>query len=200
MARSLRFLKQDRFGPPYFLAYRLHDARRYDVTASLGAIVGNEDADYRLAYAEARYGGRDIDNTDLNYQGAASSAPSDPEVLRQTFWQLTDTVYKGALSGWLEKKAKRATELITDPLDDFTLEASTVAVAVPTSPVYDGRKLRALVLRLSDVFRAYPDIQESNASATVSWARRSTALMTSTPKARLLVGRPSCRADCCASF
>ena len=172
MSRSLKGLRQDRFGPPYFLAYRLHDARRYDVSASLGALFSDEVDDYRFAYAEARYGGRDIDNTDLNYQGASSNAPFDPEVLRQIFWQLTDTVYKGALSGWLEKKAKRATELITDPLGDFSLEASTVSVAELAPPSFDREKIQSLVVRLSAVFRAYPEVQESNASATAVWARR----------------------------
>ncbi|HAZ07714.1 MAG TPA: peptidase U62 [Elusimicrobia bacterium] len=172
LARNLSRLKQDRFGPPYFLAYRLHDARRYDVGASLGEFVNDEVDDYRVAYVEARYGGSDIDNTDLNYQGVSAAAPADPAVLSQTFWQLTDQAYKGALSGWLEKKAKRATELVTDVLDDFSIEPSTVAVLFPAPPALDRDKLKGLARRLSEVFRDYPEVHESNASVTAFWARR----------------------------
>jgi len=172
MARSLKRLKQESFGPPYFLAYRLHDFRRYDVAAVLGAIVSDETEEYRTAYAEARYGGRDVDNIDINYQGLAAVAPTDPDVLRQIFWQLTDQAYKGALAGWLEKKAKLATELVGDPLDDFSLEPSTVSIEELPPPSLDREKLQGLARRLSDVFRSYPDVHGSNVSITSYWGRR----------------------------
>ena len=76
-----------------------------------------------MAYAEARYGDRSFDNTDLSYQGVNLPSPPEPDVLRQTFWTLTDQAYKGAVSGWLEKKAKRATELVAEQFDDFAPEA-----------------------------------------------------------------------------
>lgn len=172
MSRSLKRLRQDAFGPPYFLAYRLHDARRYEVSASLGAVVSEEKDDYRYAYAEARYGSRRIDNMDMSYQGAWQAAPADPGVLRQVFWQLTDSVYKGAIAGWLEKKAKRATELVAEPLDDFSSEASTVSVRdLPPSSI-DTARLAGLAARLSAVLRDDPAFLESSVSISAVWARR----------------------------
>lgn len=172
MTRSLQRLRQDEFGPPYFLAYRLNDARHYEVSATLGAIAGDDLEEYRVAYAEARYGDRTFDNTDLSYQGVNLPTPADPAVLRQTFWALTDQAYKGAVAGWLEKKAKRATELVTEPLDDFSPEAPQRKVEeVPRVSLHRSR-LRSLAVKLSAVFRGYPEIDESNVTIGAWWARR----------------------------
>jgi predicted Zn-dependent protease len=172
MTRSLARLRQDSFGPPYYLAYRLHDARHFETAATLGALAAEDLEEYRVAYVEARYGDRAIDNTDLSYQGAIASAPSDPELLRQTFWTLTDQAYKGAVSGWLEKKAKRATELVAEPLDDFSPQAAQKKSDSPSSPSLDRAALRRLATRLSAVFRDFPDIYESNVTVGAWWGRR----------------------------
>ncbi len=172
LARSLARLRDGTFGPPYFLAYRLHDARHYDVVASLGALLSDDLEEYRVAYAEARYGDSAFDNTDLSYQGVNLPSPMDPQVLRQTFWALSDQAYKGAVSGWLEKKAKRATELVTEPLDDFSPEPSVRKKEDLPRPRVDRARLRALAVRLSAVFRDYPDIHESNVDVGAWWVRR----------------------------
>ncbi len=172
LARSLSRLRQDAFGPPYFLAYRLHDARHYEVSATLGAVVGDDLEEYRVAYAEARYGDRTFDNTDLSYQGVNLPSPLEPDVLRQTFWALTDQAYKGAVSGWLEKKAKRATELVTEPLDDFSPEPPQRKVEEVPPASLDRTRMRDLAARLSGVFRDYPEVFESNVTIGAWWARR----------------------------
>ena len=172
MARSLERLRQDSFGPPYFLAYRLHDARHYEASASLGAPVAEDLEEYRVAYAEARFGDRTFDNVDLSYQGVNSPASLDPDVLRQTLWTMTDLAYKGAVSGWLEKKAKRATELVTDTLDDFSPEPPQRRTEDLPPPRLDRARLRALTARISRVFRDYPDVYESNVTLGAWWARR----------------------------
>lgn len=172
LARSLQRLRQDTFGPPYFLAYRLHDARHYEVAATLGALTADDLEEYRAAYVEARYGDARFDNTDLSYQGVNGPTPSDPDVLRQTFWALTDQAYKGAVSGWLEKKAKRATELVAEPLDDFSPEPPQKKVEDPRLPSLDRGRLRDLAKRLSLVFRGFPDVYESSVGIGAWWARR----------------------------
>jgi TldD protein len=172
LTRSLSRLHEDAFGPPYFLAYRLHDARHYEVAATLGAVVGDDLEEYRVAYAEARYGDRSFDNTDLSYQGVNIPAPPEPDVLRETFWTLTDQAYKGAVSGWLEKKAKRATELVAEPLDDFSPEPAQRKVEEVPAASLDRERLRSLAAEVSAVFRDYPDVYESNVTLGAWWARR----------------------------
>jgi predicted Zn-dependent protease len=172
MARSLQRLRQDEFGAPYFLAYRLHDARHYEVSATLGAVIGDDLEEYRVAYAEARYGDPAFDNTDLSYQGVNLPSPPEPDVLRQTFWMLTDQAYKGAVSGWLEKRAKRATEFVAEPLDDFSPEAPQKRVEESPAASLDRARLRELAMKLSAVFREFPDVYESNVTIGAWWARR----------------------------
>ncbi|MFI5346143.1 MAG: TldD/PmbA family protein [Elusimicrobiota bacterium] len=172
MARSLKRLSQDAFGPPYFLAYRLADARHYEVGATLGSIMADDLEEYRSAYAEARFGDRHLDNTDLSYQGVNGPAAPDPAVLRQTFWTLTDQAYKGAVAGFLEKKAKRSTELTADEQDDFSPEPPQRRVDSVPAPSLDRARLRGLAVRLSRAFYDYPDVYESNVGLGAWWARR----------------------------
>ncbi len=85
---------------------------------------------------------------------------------------MTDQAYKGAVSGWLEKKAKRATELVAEPLDDFSPEPPQRKVEEVPESSLDRARLRALAVKLSSVFRDYPDVYESNVTIGAWWARR----------------------------
>lgn len=172
MTRSMERLKQDAFGPPYFLAYRLTRILRWETAAYFGASTGGGDDDLRVLYVEARYGDRTLDNTDLSYHGWQGYAPEDPEALRQSLWTLTDGAYKSAVAGFLEKKARRATEYISEPLDDFSIEPSTSATR--SNPPYESEKpkLEALVSRLSAVFKKHPELIDGQASLSVKWTRR----------------------------
>ncbi|MEK7858371.1 MAG: metallopeptidase TldD-related protein [Elusimicrobiota bacterium] len=170
--RSMARLKQDDFGPPYFLAYRLHEVRRYELAASFGSVTQDGDDDYRALYVEARFGGRELDNTDLSYHGWQGFGGRSPQALRQQLWSLTDGAYKSALSGFLEKKAKRATEFVPDVLDDFSVEPSTGYASAQPFEEAERPALRGLTERLSAVFSGYPFIYESLASVQVRWGRR----------------------------
>lgn len=177
MERALGGLKQDPFGPPYFLAYRLTDERRYQVSAGYGSVLDEEEGEDRSLFVEARYGDRSLDNTDLSYQGWNGSAGRSPEVLRQNLWSLTDAAYKHALSGFLEKKAKRATEYIPEPLEDFSVEPAAVHASSLTAPVLEREAARGLAERLSRRLRRYPHVYDSWVGLRLRWTRR--YLMTS---------------------
>ena len=172
MRRNLAKLRQDEFGPPYFLAYRLIDGRRWEATAQQGAVYSETTEDARTAYVEARFGDRRFDNVDMNYHGFFGPASRDPEVLKQSFWLLTADAYRGALSAYLEKKAKRATELDAEPLDDFSDELPANAIEDAPPPALDKPRLRALLERLSRVFRDYPEAHDAQVAALWSWSRR----------------------------
>lgn len=85
---------------------------------------------------------------------------------------MTDQAYKGAVSGWLEKKAKRSTELVSDRIDDFSLETPQRKISATALPSLHRAYLRSLVQRLSRVFRDYPAAYESNVSLETWWSRR----------------------------
>lgn len=172
LARNLGKLRQDEFGPPYFLAYRLVETRRWEAMAQQGAIYSENDDDSRTAYVEARFGDRALDNVDLSYHGFHGPASRDPEVLKQSFWLLTADAYRGALSAYLEKKAKKAVEFESDRLDDFSVEAPAAAVEAVAPPALDKPRLRSLLERLSRTFRSSPEAHDAQVSLTWSWSRR----------------------------
>lgn len=172
LARNLGRLRQDEFGPPYFLAYRLVETRRWEGTAQQGAVYSESEEDSRTAYVDARFGDRSFDNVDLSYHGFYGPASRDPEALKQSFWLLTADAYRGALTAYLEKKAKRASELETDVLDDFSIEPPVRAVEALPAPDVDRARLRGVLERLSRVFRSYPDVHDAQVSATSVWSRR----------------------------
>ncbi len=170
--RSAKELKQDSFGPPYFLAYRLHEQRRWDVAASFGAAVQAGDAAFRVLYVESRFGDRALDNTDLSFHGLQGLAGGDAKSLRRQLWNLTDAAYKTALSGFLEKKARRATEFVPEVLDDFSVEPATAAAREGGFETFDREALTGLVERVSAVFRRHPFVYDSNVALQLRWARR----------------------------
>lgn len=172
MTRSLKRLKLDDFGPPYFLAYRLVDQKSYDVSATYGAVVTDGDDEDAALFVEVRYGDRKLDNTDLSYQGWHGSAALRGDVLRQNLWSLTDSAYKNSVAGYLEKKAKRATEFVPDVLDDFSIEAATQAYEPQAFPVFDRKRAQEVTEKVSAVFRSHPLVYDSRAVLRLRWGRR----------------------------
>ncbi|MBI3551264.1 MAG: TldD/PmbA family protein [Elusimicrobia bacterium] len=172
MDRSLKRLKLDDFGPPYFLAYRMVDDKAYDATAAFGSALSESEDDYGVLFVEARYGDKSLDNTDLSYQGWHGAAAKEASVLRQNLWNLTDSAYKNAVAGYLEKKAKRATEFIPDVLDDFSAEPATSYFEPQPAPSFDRARARAIVERISSVFRRHPLVFDSRVSLHLGWSRR----------------------------
>jgi TldD protein len=172
MARSLTRLRQDGFGPPYFMAYRLLDERRADVSASFGAVVREYRDEARRLFVEVRYGDRSLDNTDLSFRGWQGDGGRTPEVLRASLWRLTDEAYKNALAGYLEKKARRVTEFVPEKLDDFTVERPTTVVEPQGNPDLELDRARGLAERLSAVFKRFPEIYDCRATVEQTWSRR----------------------------
>jgi predicted Zn-dependent protease len=167
-------LRQEGFGPPYFLAYRLTDFRALEVEAAFGALTDDEVQETRVLYVEARVGDRVLDNTDLGFQGWNVAAGGAPEGLRAQLWTMTDKSYKSAVAGLLEKKAKRATEFIPEPLDDFSVEAATVSLAPAQRVDLEGERsrFREPLPRLSAAFREHAFVYDSHASARRHWSRQ----------------------------
>lgn len=172
LKRSLKGLRQDSFGPPYYLAYRLIERRRWDASAAYGAPVQEGQDRFRTLFVEARYGGPALDNTELGTQGISGQAPIEPPALRQALWNMTDAAYKQAVAGYLEKKAKRATELVAEPLDDFSKE-EPAAHARPGPPEPEGRaKALERAEGASAVFKRHPWVYNAIASVELDWSRR----------------------------
>lgn len=170
--RSLKKLKVDTFGPPYFLAYRLVESDVVRLVSSYGATLRGEREEERRLYVEARIGDESFDNTDLTYHGKSGSAAVEPMVLRHHLWNLTDEAYKAAVAGFLEKKAKKATELDREKLDDLSREPAYTASVPNPSLEFDARALRQLLQAASAQFKRWSWVQGSYAYLEIEQSRR----------------------------
>lgn len=170
LARSMKGLRLEGEGPPYFLLYRLVERRVRTWSASLGAPLGRSEREERTLYVEARVGSPKLDNTGPGYNGVSSQAPREGAALRHQLWRLTDAAYKSALAGWLEKKARRAVEPDPDGLPDFSPEAPARDEA-PT-PASEPGDWPERVRALSELFRGRPHLLDGHAYVDLPWTRR----------------------------
>lgn len=172
MNRSLKRLTVESFGPPYFVAYRLIENSVVRLVSSYGATVRSDREENRTLYVETRVGDESLDNTDLTYHGKSGSAAADPRVLRQHLWSLTDEAYKAAVAGFLEKKARKATELDRDKLEDLSREPVYTATVVNPPMDSDDRALRSAVQSASGQFKRFPWVHGSYVYLELEQARR----------------------------
>ncbi len=163
MQRSMKKLQFEEFKTPYFLAYRLIDARRSSLAARYGAIVQNQNTRNRFLYVELRYGTYDFDNTDQNFQGYFESAAldEDGEALRHRLWLLTDRAYKDSINSYLIKQGKKISEMEKERVADFSRETPQVH-AGPLAESEQGLDFYADALRKASLlFRSNKEILDS---------------------------------------
>lgn len=135
MSRSMKELRLEEFGPPYYSAYRLEDQKSVQIQSQYGSTSQHELSRSPVLFVEVRFGDYSLDNTQESHDGIAGYAPVDldRESFRRTLWILTDDAYKKAVADFLWKKAKRAQELDREKLPDF----STAAVTRAETPAED---------------------------------------------------------------
>lgn len=117
LARSMQGLRAESFERPYFMAYVLRDTRSVLLAGKYGALDTDDRQHYRQAYVEVRVGDERFDNfspidgesTRRSDLPTSYTAPldDDPLALRQTFWLLSDALYKDAMSAYLAKQGSR---------------------------------------------------------------------------------------------
>ncbi len=174
MARSLSRLKLESYGPPYYLAYRLVTEPYVSISASYGAANNVQKGSRNVLYVEARFGSAKLDSVDRDYNGPSAQVALIPDLdaLRHALWSLTDDSYKEALSSYLRKKARLATEYEASPPPDLsTAPAATDSLANPVPPL-DEAALAKQVQDLSAVFKAYPAVLHSQVRIDAAWSQR----------------------------
>ncbi len=172
MGRSMKRLKIESFGPPYFIAYRLICADQTESDASFGGELSQSRSFSSTLYVEVRYGDHHFDNTDLRYQGWHDSGSLDPYLLRRKLWWLTDQAYKGAVAGYLRKKARRLAHPEDEALDDFSVEPPVRAALPDLGPKLAPDKSGRLARYLSGLLSGRPSVYTSGVQLMESRGRR----------------------------
>lgn len=172
LKRSQGELKLEDYEHPYFIAYRIVDARSVRVQARFGALLEDEDDRRRRVAVDVRVGSYDFDSSlkandfDLFGEPAAFEPSQDAPIegsaaiLRATLWLLTDVAYKNALSNFLKKRAQKVSEI-----DDRKVGSLSKAEAIkhrdtPLKLETDRAGWADLARRLSAKFKADPKLLE----------------------------------------
>jgi len=166
-ARALKIVNLD---SPYFIQYRLDDARMFSVNASLGAVIDETRRQLRMPSVEVRVGDYSFDNsnyvyTDLFNQNATRGIPmplDDNELaLRTFFWLATDRGYKGAVEAIARKRSALEGVNVNEALPDFWPAEPERLILDKSSETVDESQWIDRIRELSSVFTEHPDVLDS---------------------------------------
>ena len=155
---------------PYFISYQVTDAESFQVSASMGAVVGQGRHRYRVPDVQVRVGSYDFDHTGHLYSGIYSGSrydgawPLDDNYsnLRDALWLATDRAYKAALESMARKRAAlNGANAPAEKLADFSHAEPVKNVAKVSRKKIDDNTWTARTVKLSAIFNSYPEVLSS---------------------------------------
>lgn len=156
--------------PPYYTEYRVEDTVSHSIAASLGALMDDSDARFRIPSVLMRVGVPNFDNTDHIYSDAFIGTRFDPThlplddnylALREVFWLATDRAYKTAQEAIARKRSSLKNMSDPDLLPDFSTASAPHLVLPIVRKPFDSATWKSEALRLSGLFDAYPKVLTS---------------------------------------
>ncbi len=171
LTRSVDLLQFEQFGKPYFVAFRVSDVESINASATFGSLVNRSKNRTRSFSVEIRVGNRSLDNTNfaampgagaMRYFGMAQLPLDDDYTeLRRQMWLATDAAYKQAAETLARKRSVLEGKILGEPVDDFSQEEPAVITDEIAAPPLDRNQAEALAVRLSEEFKKFPDIFDS---------------------------------------
>jgi predicted Zn-dependent protease len=182
LSRSKEKLRLPGEEGPYFVRYLVRDYDDYDLSARFGALLEDSYQHVRQANVEVRVGSYKFDNTaddsteklfdldDFDRYEPPVGIPVDDDVdaLRATLWLQTDARYKQALALLHKKRGARVTKMVEDEsVASFSREKPQHAVDKPLVVTLDRPAWEARLRKISALFKAYPEIFDSQVKLNV---------------------------------
>ena len=170
LERSMAELRLRDMSKPYFVAYRVHESKSAQTTASLGSVVNRSAGASRLLSVEVRVGDPSFDNTNLFTRpdfgsalaraGAPTTLPLEDDYgeLRRRIWLATDSAYKQALDHLAKKRAALQNLTQVEQVPDFGPQEPHQHDDERQLAEISVAPLEALALEVSAAFRGLPDI------------------------------------------
>lgn len=177
LARSMAALKQHA-DPPYFAAYAVTDSRKFDVSATFGALAASTESNDRWLDVEVRVGAHQLDNTHpmrerFDFSGYGDTGTrnlvlaDDEYAIRTELWRHTDQVYKRAAEQFTKVLANSRVKVkADDPSDDFSREDASEYFEPPATLSFDRENWEKRLRALSAMFRRHPEIEDSRVSVS----------------------------------
>lgn len=122
--RSLGKLKLTGAPEPYYIEYRVLDRDAYNVSASFGALTGEDRLRTRMITVTVRVGSYKRDNSFGQGANIVDLLPYENDVyaLRHAIWLATDRAYKQAVSAYAMKQSLLKRYQAEQQVDDFSHE------------------------------------------------------------------------------
>lgn len=176
-------LRLEDYEPPYFVAFRVKDATRFQLAAKNGSLVVDEHTRSRKAAADVRVGtyafdnsnDPDIDWVDSDVYQPSNALPLEDDLapLRHTLWLLADFRYKQALASFLKLKGEGVYRL-ADPARGPSFSATRPVTHLGPLPLpsFDRPTWLTRVKHLSARLSQHPYLFDTEVSFEVTLDRR----------------------------
>lgn len=168
LTRSYSHLKMDQVQAPYYIEYRVNDVEDYNAEATFGALVQSQRVHVRILRVVVRIGDYKQDSYFSQGVGETNILPldNDPIALRHQIWMATDDAYKSAGEAFAEKQAAlKQFSADPSPVDDFAKVPVVIAVGPMAALKVDEKEWKKTLEEVSGLYREYPEVQSSTASA-----------------------------------
>ena len=172
MDRAMAGLRLPNQPAPYYIAYTIHDTTRTNLTAFVGALLGDTTGRSRRLHVEVRVGDYDFDSSRFVTAGRGPRAVSvtlddDYPSLRRRIWLATDAAYKRAVDVYARKTASFQNRVNTNPVPDFSRATPIERLASAPPPRLVGASWRDTVRQVSAIFGETADIDQTQVSLSV---------------------------------
>src|SRR5580700_10855357 len=156
--------------PPYYTEYRVEDTVSHTITASFGALVDENDSDFRVPTVQMRVGTANFDNTDHALTEAFVGDRYDPALLpldnnylafREIFWLASDRAYKTAEESIARKRSSLKNMSQTEAQPDFSAAPAAHLILPIERKPFASASWKSEVIRLSALLDAYPKVYSS---------------------------------------
>jgi len=186
LARSMEKLRLPQLDKPYFIAYRIHEARGLEASATCGSLLSSSDDDSRIRAltVEVRVGDYAFDNSNflsppsfslgtIHPQFGFNELPIDDNYLeiRRQVWLATDGSYKQAVEQLAAKKAALQNKTRAEDLPDFSKENPTQIMDIEPAVQMKRSDAEMRVRKLSKLLGAKPGLNSSMVSLSVGNGR-----------------------------
>ena len=166
LKRSQEKLQLGQLQRPYYIDYQVTELQDYSADATLGALRSDQANVGRFVRVVVRIGDYKQDSYFGEGQGTVEVMPMDNNetALRHQLWLATDKAYKAALGGLTEKQAALKNVVVEHEVPDFSEEKPADSVRDVVKLDVDLNKWKEMLRSTSDLFRADPDLQSSDAT------------------------------------
>lgn len=165
---SMKNLVDEQGVKPYYIAYSVYDEEQSVLSATLGAIVQDQQPRGRNLNIDLRVGDYKLDNTHQIRRGGGGSRATGSgniplplatgaDATRHTLWYFTDREFKQAARRFGQVQTNLKVKVDEeDQSDDFSREEPSAYIGPVANLDYDRNAWRDRVRRVSELARDYP--------------------------------------------